>query len=60
MKRTYPGKNIDICLITVSEADLGVRALSSFLKTKDYTVCAGFLIRGACIPVPSLKVSSRG
>lgn len=42
MKKAYPNNNIDICLITVSEADLGVRALSSYLKVKGYTVCAGF------------------
>jgi radical SAM superfamily enzyme YgiQ (UPF0313 family) len=41
MKRPYPNKDIDVCLIATSEVDLGIRSLSSFLKEKGYRVVLG-------------------
>jgi len=42
MKKNYPNRNIDVCLITTSDMNLGVRSLSSFLKQKGYRVTIGF------------------
>lgn len=42
MKKNYADTPVDVCLIAASGIDLGVRALSSFLKEQGRIVAAGF------------------
>lgn len=42
MKRDYPNRNVDVCLIATSGINMGIRLLSSYLKEKGYTVVLGF------------------
>lgn len=55
MNKSYPNKNVDVCLISTSGINLGIRYLSSYLKEKGYTVVLGFFDRWEAYTDDELK-----